>query len=439
MFFSLLRKLKLNFNKGISSIAFYPSIIAVFFILLAFIILSVEQTQDGLYFKEIIKPVLVNNTDTARTILSTLISGIISLTVFSFTMVMLVLNQASSNYSPRLLPGLISNKKHQIVLGTYIGSFLYCILILISVREYEDPQFFFGLSITLAVLLGILCMVAFIYFIHTISQSIQIQNITETVYQRAVADIDKIVQLQEQASHTHFVRSDTSDWQPIYANRSGYYQGFDYTNFSKKSLILDTEIEIIPHSNQYVYEGQIIIRSKKSVTPDEQLRLQNALSFTSFAHDGKGFYSEMIKLMEIAVKAMSPGINDPGTALNAVQYSYKLIHKRLQLTDHYVHTIDHDDQHLRVYTHLVPLSALLQTIFQPIRQYAKNDVSLMNRMITSVYQLYTSAPGTADSKELFIQEINALKYDIFRHIKNEHDRELVFRDVPEFVYDQIPL
>ena len=437
--FSFIRKIKLYFDKSIRSIAFYPSVIAVFFIFLAFVILSVEQTEKGLYFKELIRPVLINNTDTARTILSTLIGGIISLTVFSFTMVMVVLNQASSNYSPRLLPGLISNKKHQIVLGTYIGSFLYCILILISVREYENPQFFFGLSITIAVLLGIFCMVAFIYFIHTISRSIQIQNITKTVYQKAKKDIEKIIDIQRQASHTHFVRSDTSEWQPIYANQSGYYQGFDYTNFDKKSILLDTEIEILPYANQYVYKGQVIIRSKKFITPEEQLRLQQALSFTSFAHDGKGFYSEMIKLMEIAVKAMSPGINDPGTALNAVQYSYKLLRKYLQLTSYYVHTLDHNNRHLRVYTHLVPLPALLQTVFQPIRQYAKHDVSLMNRMVTSVYQLYSTENNASQTKEVWIQELNALKYDIFRNIKNEYDREFVFQNIPEFIHDQIPI
>ena len=89
-----------------------------------------EQKDISAHIMEIAPALVIDDTDTAKTILSTLIGGLISLTVFSFSMVMVLLNQASSNFSPRVLPGIVSDQKHQIVLGLYIGTILYNIFIL---------------------------------------------------------------------------------------------------------------------------------------------------------------------------------------------------------------------------------------------------------------------------------------------------------------------
>ena len=109
-----------------NSIAFYPSMIAM--LMIAFAILAI-YLEDALITKKILNklPILIiHDPDTGRAILNTMIGGIISLMVFSFSMVMLLLNQASSNFSPRVLPSLIANKRHQFVLGVFIGTIVYC-------------------------------------------------------------------------------------------------------------------------------------------------------------------------------------------------------------------------------------------------------------------------------------------------------------------------
>ncbi|MFP3759150.1 DUF2254 family protein, partial [Cupriavidus sp. SIMBA_020] len=76
--------------------------------------------------------------ENARTILSTLAGSIISLTVFSFSMVMVVLNSASASLSPRVVPGLITRKSHQMVLGFYLGSIIYSIIMLININKLDN-------------------------------------------------------------------------------------------------------------------------------------------------------------------------------------------------------------------------------------------------------------------------------------------------------------
>ena len=98
-------------------IAFFPTLISLGGAFFAYIMMYAETQGISNYLIDFLPELVINNTETARVILTTFIAGLISIMVFSFSMVMILLNQASSNFSPRLLPGLISNRKHQIILG----------------------------------------------------------------------------------------------------------------------------------------------------------------------------------------------------------------------------------------------------------------------------------------------------------------------------------
>ena len=102
------RKIADNYREMISSIGFYPSMLSVVFLLFGLITTAVEYSSLSMEFKKLIGVLLVDSEENARTILSTLAGSIISLTVFSFSMVMVVLNSASASLSPRVLPGLIT-------------------------------------------------------------------------------------------------------------------------------------------------------------------------------------------------------------------------------------------------------------------------------------------------------------------------------------------
>jgi uncharacterized membrane protein len=107
-----------------SKIAFYPTLLSVLGLTFAFTMFYFESKGISKYLLEHAPVLVVNDTETARSLLTTFIGGLISIMVFSFSMVMILLNQASSNFSPRILPGLISNTRHQIVLA-YSTVFLH--------------------------------------------------------------------------------------------------------------------------------------------------------------------------------------------------------------------------------------------------------------------------------------------------------------------------
>ena len=126
------------FNTVESKIAFYPTLFAISGFFVALLMIFLEQHGISRKIMDEFPILMVEDGDTALTVLSACLGGLISLMVFSFSMVMLLLSQASNNYSPRLLPGLISDRRHQVILGIYLSTILYNIFILFSIEPSED-------------------------------------------------------------------------------------------------------------------------------------------------------------------------------------------------------------------------------------------------------------------------------------------------------------
>lgn len=142
------------------SIAFYPVLIPALYVAVAALVLLFESTSLAETLRDDL-PAGLLDADNSREILGTLITGIISLTVFSFSMVMVVLNGAAARLSPRVLPGLVSDTRNQVILGIYLGSIVYYLL-MIGTLNKNDPASVPALGLALAVLFGMLCMALFV-------------------------------------------------------------------------------------------------------------------------------------------------------------------------------------------------------------------------------------------------------------------------------------
>ena len=419
-----LKFLKKLYRQILASIAFYPVLISFGFLIFALIITSFESVEVVNEVKERIPYLIIRDPDVAQTILSTLIGGIFSLTVFSFSMVMVVLNQASSNYSPRLLPGLISNKKHQIILGVYIGTLLYNVLILISLGASDISKNSVGLSTMIAAIFGIVCVSLFVYFIDTISKSIQIYNIIDKISASSDNFLEEKIEKQEESSgESHW-------WRVIRSNKTGYYKGFDSSLMSDYFEENKNVLEILPYKDQHVWEGMPIMHIKEKVPDDELKSLLLCFHFSPDKHEDNSYTGGMIKLMEVAVKAMSPGINDPGTAIDAVTKIGPLLDKSFKIfpkTAEYLH-----NDHLKLIKNNVTPNELMRLIIQPIRQYAKQDSSVMYVLINTLLYIKNDNSVLTQGRIAVNRELELVRNDISESIFNEGDRqriELLFQDI----------
>lgn len=248
------------FNTVESKIAFYPTLLAVFGFLFALFMMYLEQQGISKRVLNLVPQLMVENGDTALTVLSACLGGLISLMVFSFSMVMLLLSQASNNYSPRLLPGLISDKRHQFILGIFLASILYIIFTLFSIQPSEEKYTLPGVSVLLGIIFTIACLVAFIYFIHNISQSIQINNILDTIFVEARERLKQLVETEEETPKSF---PPSEDWHEYNIGQNGYFQNISTDNILNICEKHDTRIYITIPKGLFVLSNAVFLKSEK--------------------------------------------------------------------------------------------------------------------------------------------------------------------------------
>jgi len=407
------------YRRVLESIAFYPSLIAFLFFISAFISHWIEKLGATKWMIDNVPQLVINNADTARTLLSTFIGGLFSLTVFSFSMVMVILNQAASNFTPRLLPGIISSKRHQIVLGFYIGTILYCILILLTIlpdgNAYTLPSF----EILLCIIFAIICLGLFVYFVHSVSQDIQVNTILSRLM-RDTADRLKLLDEQEER-HREQQKLNTEDWQEIYSEKSGYFRGIEKETLMNVAEEEDTVFELLPINGTYVLKGNPILRSKEPLGDEAKKDALSCIKFGNKEVVRDNYIVGFKQITEIATKAMSPGINDPGTALNAIDYLTHLFALRMKINDS-VFYIDKSDV-TRISLNALDFKDLLYQTVSQLRLYSKEDPSVMRRLLEMFNKLEFSPCEEEHFKESIATEKELVLQDAEENIKNSADLE----------------
>ena len=410
---------KKSYHRVTQSIAFYPTLISLLFVVLAIITISIENVSFIAAFKKELPYLIIQDTETARAVLSTVIGGILSLTVFSFSMVMVVLSQASSNFSPRLLPGLISDKKHQIILGFYIGTLLYAFITLIFLGTYGIQSESIGLSTTLSALWGVFCVVLFAYFIHTISNAIQISTIIQKIFEDSHLFLEKKL-VHEKEYQITSINQNTEDWHIICSHKTGYYQKLDLTSLQHKIFQEENFIEILPYAGQHIYKGSAIFSVKNSLPVLAKEELLMATDFAADRLNGNRDVSGLIKLMEVAVKAMSPGVNDPGTAIDAISKVVQLLHYILTFSPKAIKKVANTE--LFVVSNYISPDELCRIILQPIREYSKADATVLYEFILGLQSILHNSKISKICKEPVKKELLTIKDMIQESIGNPLDR-----------------
>ncbi|TXD85571.1 DUF2254 domain-containing protein [Subsaximicrobium wynnwilliamsii] len=404
-----------------SNIAFYPTLISLGGVTFAFFMIYLESIGISRYLVEAAPILVVNNTETARSLLTTFIGGLISIMVFSFSLVMILLNQASANFSPRVLPGLISNKRHQVILGIYNGTLLYSIFTLVSIAPHGDKYQMPGFSVLLGIIFMTMSLGAFIYFIHSISQQIQVGTIMDKIFKKSQARLLKLV---ESEKHLETDFEDTANWNEIMASQTGYMQDVSLNVLGTLAEEHQLKIEIVPIKGAYVLKGIPILKYKGDVDDELKEKLLDAVMFSKSELIEDNYVLAFKQITEIALKAMSPGINDPGTCINAIDYLTELFALRMTKKNKSFY-FSEDDEAL-IYVRTVSFEQLLYNVMAALRTYCKHDIIVVQKLFTMLQYLLQNREVLRENyKESIISEIRNLKIDALANHENEADIKVI--------------
>ena len=399
-------------------IAFFPSIIAIGGCVFAYLMFFLEEKGISKYLLDIIPELVINNTETARSILTTFIAGLISIMVFSFSMVMILLNQASSNFSPRLLPGLISNRKHQIILGIYIATILYCIFILVSIEPNEGQQELPGFSVLMAIFLMVNCLAAFIYFIHSISEGIQINNIMDKIFLDSKKKLEHLINNDKEIQFPN-----TENWISYKSNKAGYLESISFNAIAEIAKKNDCKIEILAIKGLFINTESPLFKTEKELDEAIISTLHRHFDFDKNELIEENYVLAFKQITEIAIKAMSPALNDPGTALNAIDYLTQLFALRLQKNETSYVCIE-DNAWVLLAT--IDFKTLIYQVMVAFRTYCKHDAITVQKLLLMLNYLHKLAKNNnEDYRKIIEHEIENLKIDAKEVIKNERDLTLI--------------
>lgn len=383
----LLKWLREHYFTIINSIAFYPAIIAIGFLLLSIGLNVFDFSTIGLEFKSSASWLTLKDSSTARTIIATVAAGIISLAVFSFSMVMILLNQAATNMSNRILDSMIGNRFHQVILGFYIGTIVYSFFLLSTIRDNDSTLHIPSISIYVLILLTIVDIFLFIYFLHYITQSVKYETIINRIHENTYRSMKEYYPY-EQNEKGRTIPRDTPTGVKIPAYTSGYFHG--YAKRALMNFCVDKDgVMVLPHPlGTYLLEGSTIAvwHGKELLTTEELDSIKGILDIFASQNDiSKLPYSGCKQLTEVAIKALSPGINDPVTAVLSINalanlLVYRLCHAPEQ-------ELKDQDGKVRVVVADHDFVDFFNKCFYPIWDYGKKDRMIQQALLNVLSQM----------------------------------------------------
>ncbi|MBD1996252.1 DUF2254 domain-containing protein [Leptolyngbya sp. FACHB-541] len=377
-----------------SSYWFLPSIMVVAAIALAFGMLVVDRTTPKSL--ESLSWIYSGGPDGARALLSAVAGSMITVTATAFSITIVALQLAASNFGPRLLRNFMQDTGNQIVLGTFLGTFVYCLLILRTVRG-EDYTFFVPhLSVTVGVILAIASVGTLIYFIHHASTIIQASHVITGVS----ADLDDAIArlFPEEIGTAKLKQRQVSEIpanfkakaQPIAANKTGYLQVIDDQKLMKIACKHNLLVWIKTRPGKFIAKGDKFVM----VYPGDKINQKLIEQITDVFIIGKERNEQqdvefpIDQLVEIALRAISPAVNDPFTAIRCID---RLGAGLAQLAQRdFPSPYRYDDQsNLRVIAERVTFEELVSSAFNQIRRYAQSDAAVTIRLLNAIALIAT--------------------------------------------------
>ncbi len=379
-FYKWVRK---TYNKVTGSIAFYPALISIGFLLLSILMLELDFSETGKQVKSQLSWLSLRDASTARAILGTVAGGIISLTVFSFSMVMILLSQVASQLSNRMLDSIIGSKFQQIILGFYIGTIVFALFLLSTIRDITSGIYVPALSIYLLLVLTVVDLFLFIYFLHYVTQSVKFGTIIERIHKNTLHTLHRICKTDKP---TLFEPPGNAP-QIIYTRSSDYYQEFNISQLLKFACTHNGTIQLLHPPGTFLLRGTPLLHfysSAKLSQEDIDQMLETIDFYTGQPIDVNAYYGYH-QLAEVAIKALSPGINDPETAVLSLHALTDLFLYQLH---NFIQTTFLDEESLpRINTTVYSFERLFAECYYPIWDYGKKDRYIQDALQQMMEQL----------------------------------------------------
>ncbi|MEF2072828.1 DUF2254 domain-containing protein [Consotaella aegiceratis] len=372
---------------------FLPSLMALGAIVLAFLLIELDLRLPADIYGD--SPFLfATQPDGARAVLGAIGGSMIGVagTVFSVTMAAVVF--ASGSYGPRLLTNFMNDRGNQVTLGVFVATFVYSMLVLRSVRDAgSNVQFFVpNTAIFGAIVLALGSIAILIYFIHHVPSNIHISNVIANIAKTLLGEIDnrfpaKVGLAPDEDIRQHVVwqvpacfraghprAEGPLPYAEVTAERSGYIQIMHYGSLMRAARDHDLIVRLVCRPGGFAHTGQALFEAwpAERLTDDARDALLTTLVLGSQRTPAQDLLFLFDELVEIAARALSPGVNDPLTAVTCIDWLAAAFAEMARRPGLDPLRVDGDGK-LRVIAEPIGFAGYLEYGFGRLRQYAAKD------------------------------------------------------------------
>lgn len=367
-----------------SSYWFVPGLLTISALVLATVFIAVDEKL--LAGKNLRGSWLyVGEPESARAILTTIATSMVTIATLTFSITIVVLTLAVSQFGSRLLHNFMRDRGNQFVLGTFIGTFIYCLVVLRQVSFEDGAVFVPHLSVSTAILLAVLGVCVLIYFIHHVAESIQANNVITGVSRELHNAIKRFFPEEnggDELDITDKLPDFDTDSSLVTVNRGGFVQAIDIQYLRDIAIENNRVIRLQHRPGDYVIENSALAR----ISPRREAndKLHNAVNKGFILGDCRNLIQDIEfafhQLVELALRALSPGINDPFTAISCVDElgsGLALVMQRSMPPS----IIRDDNGNTRVIMDVTDFRGLVDTAFDQIRQHGAKDMAVMIHLL----------------------------------------------------------
>jgi uncharacterized membrane protein len=328
----------------------------------------------------------------ARAVLGAIAGSLMTMASLVFSITIVALTLASQQFGPRLLRNFMRDIVTQTALGTFTATFLFCLIVLRTIRGTEDGSVVPHFSVTVGVVLAVASLAMLIYFIHHVSTSIQVTTVISGVSVELVAAVDRLFptgagadrpsKLEGQAEPPDFDR----DGEDLPSPGTGYLQIIDLDELVETACRHDVVIRLDARPGKFVAEGATLGRVHPAgrAGDDVAASLQRHIVIGDQRTLLQDVEFGVAQLVEVALRALSPGVNDPFTAISCIDQLAAALCRCARAEWPPAEGFDQQG-HLRLVAASRPtFEGILGAAFDQLRQTARGNTAVTMRLLEAL-------------------------------------------------------
>lgn len=384
-------------------------------IILLAIVTYIDSSYSGL--TQHIPRVMLSSVELAKTVLSSLVSALLTITTFTFSTILAVFTLYHNSFTPRSVENFLDKKITMKVLGIFIGGFVYCLVSLNFMKAGQDQRLV--IAGTIGVIYAIWGAIYFVIFVQNVLSGVNYANLLEDIADKTDELIEKELEDRD------FELLDKEEWtmkdKRLAAHKSGYLEIIDIDKIKK--LIEDEDIvfTIEASKGDFVAQNETLGYFSNDSLDDKTLeKIQKQFIFSERRIAEEDYKEGIRKIVEIATRALSPGTNDPNTAIHCIRkLSILLSHlAKVDSNHHYIKT----DGKARIYYTSKSFKELLIEHTHPLFTYGDSDASVLRALFKGLLVIKVAASDK--NKKVVMDLAEDLYQSAVDNFKRESDLSL---------------